>query len=328
MVNINGRNIDVDAIDLNLLRVLLTVMHERSITVAGTRLGLTQSATSAALNRLRQCLNDPLFVRTQGGMEPTRLAVALAGPVADALGLIRDAIEAAQAFDPATSTRRFHLLMTDVGEVMFLPPLTAYIQQHAPHIHVACRQLPRDQYGAELEAGAADLALGMLPHGDRNFVQQRLRDESLVAIAARGNAAVGEVLTMDAFLSVPHVAIRLPAMGDGFLVKALGARANERRIAVEVQHYLSVPMILRNSNFIAVVPQSVAACLAEQNNLRIMQLPCPILPLEIRQFWHERWANDPGHRWLRNAVAELFKYEMPARPIVSDSPEGNFEAGL
>lgn len=301
---------DVDVLagrlDLNLLRVFMAVMQERSITQAGSRLGLTQSATSAAVNRLRQQLNDQLFVRTRQGMEPTSLAIALATPVGNAMGLIRDALEESRGFDARTTAREFRLLMTDVGELMFLPRLTAWVHEHAPGVRLSCRQVPRDQYGAELETGGADLALGMLPLGERDFVQQRLKDETLVCLACAGNPVARKRLTMDVFLSLPHVVIRAPAMGDRFVVKALGERAGRRKIVAEVQHYLSVPMILRDSPFLAVVSTSVAAELAGPNRLAALPLPFKLEPLAIRQFWHKRWNNDPGHRWLRSGIVSLF----------------------
>ena len=306
MATIDDIDVMTGRLDLNLLRVFIAVMQERSITLAGSRLGLTQSATSAALNRLRRQLNDPLFVRTRQGMEPTSLAIALAAPVGNALGLIRDALEESRGFDARSTVREFRLLMTDVGELMFLPRLTAWAHEHAPGVRLSCRQVPRDQYGAELETGGADLALGMLPLGERDFVQQRLKDETLVCLASARNPIARKRLTMEAFLSLPHVVIRAPAMGDRFVVKALGERASRRQVVTEVQHYLSVPMILRDSPFLAVVSTSVAGALAAPNGLAVMPLPFKLAPLAIRQFWHKRWNNDPGHRWLRNGIAGLF----------------------
>lgn len=306
MATIDDIDVMASRLDLNLLRVFMAVMLERSITLAGSRLGLTQSATSAALNRLRQQLNDPLFVRTRQGMEPTSLATALAQPVGNALGLIRSALEEARDFDARSAEREFRLLMTDVGELMFLPKLTAWLHERAPGVRLSCRQAPRDQYGTELETGRADLALGMLPLGDRDFVQQRLEDDVLVCLASVRNPVVRQGLTVEGFLSAPHVVVRAPAMGDRFIVKALGKLASRRRVAAEVQHYLSVPMILRDSPFLAVTSASVAAALAAPNELAALPLPFKIAPLTIRQFWHKRWNNDPGHRWLRTCIASLF----------------------
>ncbi|MDX3906333.1 MAG: LysR family transcriptional regulator [Pigmentiphaga sp.] len=272
MSTINDIDVLAGKIDLNLLRVFIAVMQERSITTAGARLGLTQSATSAAVNRLRQQLNDQLFVRTRQGMEPTSLAMSLSAPVENALGLLRDALRESRGFDAGSTVREFRLLMTDVGKLMFLPRLTAWVHEHAPGVRLSCRQVPRDQYGAELETGGADLALGMLPLGERDFVQQRLKDETLVCLGSSRNPVLRKRLTMEAFLSVPHVVIRAPAMGDRFVVKALGERASRRKIVAEVQHYLSVPMILRDSLFLAVVSTSVAEALAAPNQLAAISL--------------------------------------------------------
>lgn len=297
---------NLNTLDLNLLRVFNAVMNERSITAAGIRLGLTQSATSSAINRLRAQFNDSLFVRTADGMSPTALAVLLADPIANALRTIKEAVEAERNFIPEKSDRTFRLLMTDTGDLMFLPKIMAHLRLLAPRIKVSCFQIPREKYGDALEDGTAEIALGMLPTGMRDFSQQSLRSEKLVCLVSEKNKSIGSVLTTQQFLDSDHISITLPSMSDRLLVKALGDKASQRSIVLEVQHYLAVPMIMKDSDLLAVVPLTVAEALAKINNLRIMALPFDVPNLSLKQYWHRRSNGDPGHKWLRSQISSLF----------------------
>ena len=127
---------NVRDVDLNLLRVFDAVLHERSVTAAAARLGLTQPAVSNALARLRAQFGDPLFVRTAGGMDATPFARDLAEPVRQALALLESALAHGPGFDPATSTRAFRFYMSDVGQVEFLPPLVERVQRSAPGVRL------------------------------------------------------------------------------------------------------------------------------------------------------------------------------------------------
>ena len=134
---------NVEDVDLNLLRVFDAVLRERAVTAAAARLGLTQPAVSNALARLRSLLGDALFVRTPAGMDPTPFARGMAEPVRQALALLESALAHGPGFDPATSTRAFRFYMSDLGQVEFLPALMERVQRLAP--------------GVRLEAVAADL---------------------------------------------------------------------------------------------------------------------------------------------------------------------------
>src|SRR3954452_5351303 len=154
---------NVQDIDLNLLRVFDAVLHERGVTPAAARLGLTQPAVSHALARLRTLFGDPLFLRTPGGMAATAFARELAGPVRQALALLESALAHGPGFDPATSTRAFRFYMSDLGQVEFLPPLVERVQREAPGVRLAGGGLGLEAIADALGTGALDLAIGFLP---------------------------------------------------------------------------------------------------------------------------------------------------------------------
>src|SRR5437773_7083932 len=161
MVFITAMN--VQDVDLNLLRVFDSVLAERGVTPAAARLGLTQPAVSNALARLRKVFGDALFVRTPSGMDPTPFARELAEPVRQALALLESALAHGPGFDPATSTRAFRFYMSDLGQIEFLPPLVERVQRVAAGVRLEAVALEVEDIAAALAAGSLDLAVGFLP---------------------------------------------------------------------------------------------------------------------------------------------------------------------
>src|SRR3954467_14601932 len=161
MVFITSMNLQ--DVDLNLLRVFDAVLHAGGVTPAAARLGLTQPAVSNALARLRGVFNDALFVRTPGGMDATPFARQLAEPVRQALALLDSALAHGPGFDPATTTRAFRFYMSDLGQIEFLPPLIERVQKAAPGVRLEAVALEVEDIGAALAAGTLDLAVGFLP---------------------------------------------------------------------------------------------------------------------------------------------------------------------
>ena len=150
---------NVQDVDLNLLRVFDAVLHERGVTPAAARLGLTQPAVSNALARLRAVFGDALFVRTPRGMDATPFARELAEPVRQALALLESALAHGPGFDPATSARAFRFYMSDLGQIEFLPPLVERVQRDAPGVRLEAVALEVEDIADALAAGALDLAV-------------------------------------------------------------------------------------------------------------------------------------------------------------------------
>src|SRR5437764_13192496 len=155
--------VNIQDVDLNLLRVFDAVLRERAVTAAAMGLGLTQPAVSNALSRLRSVFGDPLFVRTPSGMDATPFARELAEPVRQALALLESALAHGPVFDPASATRAFRFYMSDLGQIEFLPPLLERVQKHAPGVRLEAVALEVEDIAAALAAGSLDLAVGFLP---------------------------------------------------------------------------------------------------------------------------------------------------------------------
>ena len=177
---------NVNDIDLNLLKIFEAVYAERSVSRAAERVGLTQPSVSHGLARLRTLFRDPLFVRVKGGVAPTAAAKRIAPALAEALRSVQTVLDDAVGFDPATAKRVFRVHMSDLGEMVFLPPLMRVIRERAPHVAVETRQLDWTELAIALEHGAIDMAIGHLPSLIGAFAHQHLFKEEYVTLRRRG----------------------------------------------------------------------------------------------------------------------------------------------
>src|SRR5262245_2997057 len=198
---------NVQGLDLNLLRVFDAVLRDRSVTGAARHLGLTQPAVSNALARLRTSFDDPLFVRTPEGMDATPFARELAEPVRQALALLESALAHGPGFDPATSTRAFRFYMSDLGQIEFLPPLVEFAQRTAPGVRLEAVALEVEDIGDALASGALDLAVGFLPGLGQPVRRQPLFRDPYVCLMRADHPAARGRLTKKAFLEASHALV-------------------------------------------------------------------------------------------------------------------------
>jgi DNA-binding transcriptional LysR family regulator len=301
MILITGMN--VHDIDLNLLRVFDAVLHEKGVTPAAARLGLTQPAVSNALARLRKLFGDALFVRTPRGVDATPFARELAEPVRQALALLESALAHGPGFDPATSTRAFRFYMSDLGQIEFLPPLVERVQRAAPGVRLEAVALEVDDIADALAAGALDLAIGFLPGLSAPVRRQALfRDPYLCLMRADHPI---KSLTKRKFLEASH-ALVIYRGGHRVIEEALERAGLARRIALRVPHFTVVPMVLERTDLVLTLPARVARVFERRGKLKALPPPVPLPPAEVALHWHERFEPDPGNRWLRDLMVELY----------------------
>lgn len=296
---------NIQAIDLNLLRVFDAVLRERSVTVAARRLGLTQPAVSNALARLRALFADDLFVRTAGGMDATPFARELSEPVRQALALLESALAHGPGFDPATSTRAFRFYMSDLGQVEFLPPLVERAQQVAPGVRLEAVAMEVEDIGDALAAGSLDLAVGFLPGLGPPVRRLPLFRDPYVCLVRADHPAAGERFSRKAFRQASHALVSYKG-GHRVIEEALERAGLARRIALRVPHFTVVPMVLERTDLVLTLPSKVAKVYQRQGRFKVLPPPVPIPPADVAAHWHERFERDPGSRWLREIVQALF----------------------
>jgi DNA-binding transcriptional LysR family regulator len=292
--------------DLNLLRAFDAVLQERSVTAAAARLGLTQPAVSNALARLRALFGDPLFVRTPSGMDATPFARELGEPVRQALALLESALAHGPGFDPAVSTRAFRFYMSDIGQVEFLPPLVERVQRVAPGLRLEAVGLEVEDIGDALGAGTLDLAVGFLPGLGPPVRRRHLFRDPYLCLMRADHPRIGKKLTRKKFLEASHALVPYRGGGHRVIEEALERAGVARRIALRVAHFTVVPMVLERTDLILILPARVARVYERQGNLKCLPPPVTIPPADVGVHWHERFDADPGNRWLREQVLDLF----------------------
>jgi DNA-binding transcriptional LysR family regulator len=294
-------------LDLNLLRVFEAVHTHGSASAAAEALGVTQPAVSNALRRLREEFGDELFTRTPQGVAPTPLADRLAVSVAQALAVLREGLEPAPAFAPGTARRKFRVLMSDIGEIAFLPGLLRWLQAEAPGVTLETTTLPAREARLALESGALDLAVGFLPDLKAGFYQQRIFAQTYVCMVRAGHAAIGPTLTLKAFRDARHAVVKAQGTGHGIVETMLERAGIEPEVVLKLPHFLAVPMVIAETDLVVTVPQRVGEIFARILPVRLLPHPLKIPPFQVNQYWHRRYHADPANRWLRGNFARLFR---------------------
>ncbi len=303
------RNPNLNLVDLNLLRVFEAIMRERNVSRAAQRLNLTQPAVSNALGRLRAAFDDPLFVRTRGGMEPTAVARTLYEPIEHGLAAIHTALSESVQFDPGTSRRRFTIITTDVGEVTYIAQLLKILAQEAPHIDVRVMEAASEEYERLLDGGQADLALGRFRIRD-SFHCERIGSCIYVAVLCAAHArrlglAPGATFPYDAFLHSAHVDVIPRGATANPIAPALGADAARRRIALTIPHTAVLSALIPGTELVATLPQPAASILCQRGRLSWALLPFETEITQISIGWHKRHDGDMGHAWLREKLRSI-----------------------
>ncbi len=296
-------SVHLSGIDLNLLSVFDVIMRERNITRAAMQLGLTQPAVSHALGRLRTLLGDPLFVRTPHGMCPTAAAEALCTSLGPALRQIALALETRNPFDPATTTRRFSIGMSDYASMVFLPTLCAAMRKAAPGAFLTVKNTSHSKGIDLLEQGRADLIVGNFPPPPTHMEEELLFMEDFVCAGGKNNPALRRTLTMKRYLTQEHLQVSTAGEAHGYVDRVLECLGVKRDVKMTIGHFLVAPLLLEGSNLLATEPRRLFLPLAKKLSLALRPPPFPIPPFRVVHIWHSRHTVDAGHMWLRKMVA-------------------------
>jgi DNA-binding transcriptional LysR family regulator len=310
---VNVRTVNLRDIDLNLLVVFQQLFLERRVSAVAESLGLTQPAVSNALSRLRRMTGDDLFLRTGRGMTPTPYAVQLAEPIAEALAKIRDTLDRKLEFDPASSSRKFTIAMTDIGEIHFLPRLMSRLAALAPGITVSTVRNSGAMLSAEMEAGGVDLAIGLLPQLKAGYFQRRLFRQRYVCMFRSGHALDRKAMSIEDFEGAQHIAVIAGGTGHAIVDETIARRGIRRNIVLTVPHFVALGHILASTDMIATVPERYAGESIGPFGLRYLPHPVPLPEFGVNLFWHARFNREPGSQWLRRVVMELFSEQQARR---------------
>lgn len=309
---------NINTVDLNLFLVFQAIYVTGSVTVAGEKVCMTQSAVSNALKRLRERFDDPLFVRTPKGMVPTPMAKQLIGLVEEGLAKFNQALDQVRRFDPATSDRLFRIAMNDVGQLVLLPRLMSAARAQALHIQFEIVGTSSEETRHLMADGGVDLAIGSWAPMGAGFHAQRLFDDTFFALMHADHHIRSERLSVDEYFGAEHLAYRPSGASDAALQSTLIAAdlLARRKVVLTAAHSLGLSALLSESRLLLTVPCRLGqAMMAARGNLRSAQLPFEVRPFSVRQQWHDRAHADGGNIWLRELTMAIFHdAEMVTQP--------------
>ena len=293
--------------DLNLLIALDVLLREKNVTRAAEKVFVSQPAMSAALHKLRDYFNDPLLDRVGRDLELTPRGLSLVEPVREALLLIQAALGTQPAFSPATTQRDFTMIVSEEAVPGLLPAILQRVAAQAPGIRFQIELISQTAL-ARLEYGEADLCLcldNLRLYDTRVYPESlrtvRLRPVRWICAVDRNHPTIGDTLTAEQFLALPHVFGR--PSGYSASAEELVRRLFDTDLTVP--SLLHLPLVLPGTNYVATVPERVVQLFSVSTPMKTFPLPFPAPDHYEILIWHRRNESDPAHAWVRELIVAL-----------------------
>jgi DNA-binding transcriptional LysR family regulator len=294
--------INISKVDLNLLKSLKVLLAEKHVGKAANKMSVSQSAMSHTLSRLRETFDDPLFTRTSKGLEPTARAIELSRPLALILNNINTLL-APSIFSPTTLNAVFKIHTHDFILSNYLINAISDVKSQAPGIKFAIHSFNKMSYEL-LEKGECDLIIGAGHSTKSNFIQKRFVDENLVCLLDKNHQALSNWTDKEIF-NYPHIKLSLlDDKIDPVTVYCKEKAYGERQIGIYTESLHTQPVLLKNTNLIAFLPETLSNSSAKQLDLVVKDCPFELPKLTIKGTWHERSKNEPAHQWIRNMLID------------------------
>ncbi len=296
-------------LDLNLLVVLEALIRKKSVSRAAEDLEMSQSAVSHALKRLRDLFEDELFVRSREGMSPTPKVVEIAGYVNEIVRLAGVTMLPSQSFDPETSDRTVTLALGDAGDMAILPILAKYVRQKGGNTRIVSIQTTAEEALPLLETGRLDIYVGVMNAESTDLLCQKLYEDQLVVIASQMHR-VRKTISFAQYAELEHIVVqpRTKSAKISVTQDLFDKSGIKRSIRVETPHLAAVPMILeKDHQLISTVPLSLAQYYRRSAKIKIIEPDFFLPKIEVSQYWHRRYTNDPFTLWIRQTMRELFQ---------------------
>lgn len=291
-------------LDLNLLLLFDILIDEAHVSRAAQRAGLSQPAMSHALNRLRHMLNDPVLVRQGARMVPTSTALRLAPRIRELLATSSALVREQQAFSPESCDREFRLGMTDYAGSFILPRLLPALRRRAPGVRIVAYHVGRSSGSQALAGGDVELAVGSFFATKGLQLQPLMRERYKCAVWA-GNCKVGDRLTLDEYLAMPHLLVSSAGEEGGIVDFELSLRNLRRNIICTVPHFLVAPRIIAGTDMVLTLMEGMFDPKAAHRDLRLLDTPLELPDYKCWIAWDERSGSDKGLRWLRTLIVEV-----------------------
>ncbi len=295
---------DLHSFDLNLLVVLHTLLTERSVSKTAERLHLSQPATSAALNRLRKALNDPILVRDGLRMVPTPRAEQLAEPIQAILTTIEQTLATPQPFDPQTIDRTFKIGTNDYGTFILVPLLVQRLEAIAPRIALEVWEIDRD-VEASLRQGEVDLVVADAWTLRHCKCTETLFSETFTCLGRQQHPRIQTHLTLEAYIQENHALVSSRGRVMGNVDAVLAQQGLQRHVGVTLPHVLAIPAAIASTDLIVTLATRIADRFAADYALKAFSPPIDLASFEIAMAWPNRMTNNPAIQWLRSELRNI-----------------------
>jgi DNA-binding transcriptional LysR family regulator len=295
----------MSGIDLNLLRVFVSISETGSLTASARDLHVTQPSVSHALSRLRKHFDDPLFLRGRSGMRPTALAAELYESFQGSLARIDQTIDSTRRFDPLTSARRFRICLSDVGEMNLLPRILEHIAGAAPSVELEVVPMQIERVAEWLTEGHVDAAIASTPVAGGVRSTPLLLD-TYACLVRRDFPLVDGRMTMETFLAGRH-AVVAASTGHHLAERAMEQLHLDRKTTVTVHHFSVLPPIVDRCDLIAVIPRGVGEPIVDHWPLMVVDLPFEVPTYEVRLYWQARDRETAAQLWFRRTVEQVLR---------------------
>jgi len=303
-------HMDLHLFDLNLLVALDALLTERSVTRAGNRLHLSQSAMSGALGRLRHYFGDDLLVPVGRQMALTPVAEGLVEPVRDILLRIRSTLGSKPKFEPLTATRHLSLAVSDYVAEILMADVLQRARREAPHMTFELRAVGR-RATEDLESGQLDFLISPEGYVSADHPTDVLFEDTYTCVAWAGNESVGTPMTVYEYLDLGHVVVNVAgAEPPGNYDEQFLRRSNfKRRVEISVPTFSLAPQLVVGTGRVATITTRLAVKCAAHLPLKLLPVPIAIPPMVEMLQWHTMHHNDPASCWfcqlLKDAVSAL-----------------------
>ncbi len=299
--------------DLNLLRVLDTLLQESSVTAAAQKLGTSPPAVSRSLSRLRRITGDQLLVRAGQALVPTPRALAIRDTLHTLLGQADQLLRPGEEFDPIALSETFTVQVSDLFLASVAAPLLETLQREAPGINVIF--LPEALEGtAALRRGDVDVELGVLSHLDPETRHHTLARTPLLGVARQTNPLFDGPINAARFADAAHIGISRLGKQRGPIDDALTRLGLHRRVAVVVPSHTSAMLLARSTDLVALTAPVWSDTIVAELGLATFPIPLDLPPMTIGVAWHPRNDTDPAHQWFRTQLSRTFVQAQPTPP--------------
>jgi DNA-binding transcriptional LysR family regulator len=294
---------DLEHFDLDLLRVFDAIFAARSVSAAAITLGVSQASVSTKLTRLRLLLGDQLFERTRTGVKPTAKADRLEARISEALLQIRTSLRDLEEFSPATSTRRFKMALSDVGEAGLYPLLISRSKQIAPSVRYETVPLDDLDIAGALDRQQIDVAVGSSELIDRRVESAVLFQERFVVVARKGHPLFADGPPARAALGQGSYLVS--TLQESNLMQILGDLDAQARIELKCNYLTTIPQILMRSDLISIVPETFGRALDDLGSFVVCALPVTSPSIQVRIYWQRAHSESGAISWLRNELLRV-----------------------